>query len=374
MVSDDIDTNSDGIPFLDIPEIKDPEEREVLWQSSIAPFFQSHALAEDLKSRIPNGQVTTPAKHRMYNFGDWLIADSTFPAYRFHRDESYHRRPEAVDHILVQLYFKGYNHVVNGDQEFREDPGGVWVVDCAHPINAFCASAEAVNLVLPRSLARETLPTLEGIQGALARAGSVAGAVFNDHMRSLLTHLPRAKARDSAFIATSTLALLDSLVLHGDPLASSSRTAVVQSIIRYVDAEAHRPDLSPDHVAARFRLSRGTLYRLFKDMGGLAAVIQRRRLVAVYRDLTNPASSHRGIFDIALDHGFVNASHFSRVFKDHFGMTARQARDMGRAAWNSPRFGVDAQVTESIDTMRKWVTSLGDRGRPEGAVPDDRSH
>ncbi|MFO0490710.1 MAG: helix-turn-helix transcriptional regulator, partial [Curvibacter sp.] len=58
----------------------------------------------------------------------------------------------------------------------------------------------------------------------------------------------------------------------------------------------------------------------------LAQYIQTLRLEACIRDLHHPMAQSRPITDIALSWGFNNASHFSRVFREHTGMSPSEFR------------------------------------------------
>jgi AraC-like DNA-binding protein len=45
------------------------------------------------------------------------------------------------------------------------------------------------------------------------------------------------------------------------------------------------------------------------------------------RDLQNPAHAQRTITDIAFSWGFNNGAHFSRVFREHTGLTPSDFRE-----------------------------------------------
>ena len=72
-------------------------------------------------------------------------------------------------------------------------------------------------------------------------------------------------------------------------------------------------------------LSRSTLYATCEPVGGVAALIQRRRLERIHAHLTDPGERRR-ISEIAFQYGFVSKAHFSRAFRNAFGCSPREAR------------------------------------------------
>ena len=88
-------------------------------------------------------------------------------------------------------------------------------------------------------------------------------------------------------------------------------------------------EITLEQLAGTVHLSPGYLSRLFHKKTGVTfrSYINRTRVENAARMLR---ASHRGVNDIALDCGFCNLSHFHRVFKEHTGMTPREARFKGK--------------------------------------------
>ncbi|MDT4852528.1 Helix-turn-helix domain protein [compost metagenome] len=59
----------------------------------------------------------------------------------------------------------------------------------------------------------------------------------------------------------------------------------------------------------------------------LAHYIQRQRIQACMRELAHPVRAQRTITDIAFSWGFNNGAHFSRVFREHTGLSPSDFRD-----------------------------------------------
>src|SRR5262245_42527666 len=96
---------------------------------------------------------------------------------------------------------------------------------------------------------------------------------------------------------------------------------VLERIKGHIAQSLDSPELHPDALCRLFHISHTQLYRLFEPLGGVAAYIQEQRLARAWRELSNPAGSHRRIYDIAFDLGFSSEAHFSRSFRRAFGMS-----------------------------------------------------
>ena len=103
----------------------------------------------------------------------------------------------------------------------------------------------------------------------------------------------------------------------------TQREALRDRIRGYVQQHLRDPQLSVDAHRPRAQLQPAPPVQRLRRRGRVAspAYIQRLRLQACVRDLQQAGPHARPITDIALSWGFGNPSHFSRVFRDHTGMT-----------------------------------------------------
>jgi AraC-like DNA-binding protein len=103
--------------------------------------------------------------------------------------------------------------------------------------------------------------------------------------------------------------------------------------VSYIDQAFDDPELSPVSVAAALRISVRYLHLLFAQRGHTTAGwIKERRLAHCRQALAN-ADSGLSVTDVALQAGFTDPSHFSRVFRHRFGVAPNQYRrlQLGRA-------------------------------------------
>ena len=96
---------------------------------------------------------------------------------------------------------------------------------------------------------------------------------------------------------------------------------------RLVEASLQEAELGPEYLARRLNVSVRQLYRLFEQRHeSISRYIQQRRLERVAQDLRAQDLRHESITQIAFKWGFVDAAHFSRVFKRHFQHAPRDFR------------------------------------------------
>jgi AraC-like DNA-binding protein len=79
------------------------------------------------------------------------------------------------------------------------------------------------------------------------------------------------------------------------------------------------PDLSIDQISAALNCTKRYLHMLFSERGTtISDYIQHARLQNCRQELESQAG--KTITDVAFSWGFSSSSHFSRVFRKHFGV------------------------------------------------------
>ena len=80
-------------------------------------------------------------------------------------------------------------------------------------------------------------------------------------------------------------------------------------------------------VSTEMKISLRYLYKLFASSGeGFGRYVKRRRLERCRCDLSNPVYANFNVSEICFRWGFNEAAHFSRVFREQYGMSPRSWR------------------------------------------------
>lgn len=134
-------------------------------------------------------------------------------------------------------------------------------------------------------------------------------------------------SRDVADILSQMVRL--ALIDFSDARPSAdSKEALRERVKLYIARHLGDPDLSITKLASVARCSKRYLHMLFQpEKMSISDYILRLRLERCREDLLNPACAYRSITDIAYSWGFNNSNHFSRCFKEAFGVSPRHLRN-----------------------------------------------
>jgi len=102
----------------------------------------------------------------------------------------------------------------------------------------------------------------------------------------------------------------------------------------YIESQLADAELTVETIARACAMSVRSVHRAFSDAsaGSVSKHIWLRRLSRCAATLRDPRQAHRPITDICLSWGFNSTSHFSRLFKERFGLTPREYRVTEAAA------------------------------------------
>jgi AraC-like DNA-binding protein len=102
-----------------------------------------------------------------------------------------------------------------------------------------------------------------------------------------------------------------------------------RAIFEHIDRNLADPELGIGSIARAFGISSRTIHKLFEGEAQTAArLIWDRRLERCREEMADPAMASRSITEIAHLWGFSDSQHFSRAFKQRFGMTPRDYRNL----------------------------------------------
>lgn len=251
-------------------------------------------------------------------------------------DHVVERTPELVARgdrpfFKVGLMLAGTGLLIQDDREAVLSPGDLAIYDTSRPYSlVFGEEFRTMVVMFPRHLL-SLPPDMIGQLTAVRMSGSTGlGAVITPYLTQLAANLDQLSGTTGARLAHSALDLVTTLFTRelglDDPAADPHR-ALMQRICGHIDRNLASTDLSPTSIAAAHYISTRHLHGLFQAQGTTVSTwIRTRRLEQCRRDLHDPAFADRPVAAVAARWGFVDAAHFSRVFKVAYGVSPSEFR------------------------------------------------
>lgn len=248
-----------------------------------------------------------------------------------HRAERTQRHVERTEtpYYKVSMPLRGYVLIHQDGREAPLIPGDLAIYDTSRPYQVtFDDTCRLLVLMFPHRELR--LPhdavsevTARRVSGRAGIGGLVAPLLMN-----LASRLDEIGGAQSARLADNIVDLLYADLLSGagyhpaDPLHT-----LLARIHGFIEDHLDDPDLGPETVAAACHISIGYLHKLFRAEGtSVSHLIRERRLEKCRRELVSPCTRGKAVSAIGAHWGFLDAAHFSRVFKAMYGVSPREYR------------------------------------------------
>ncbi|HVR53652.1 MAG TPA: helix-turn-helix domain-containing protein [Pseudorhodoferax sp.] len=197
------------------------------------------------------------------------------------------------------------------------DTTGHYAIDNPEP-------TEHLIVMLPKQQMAERGVRLDPLMARHVGGANGISRVALETMRNTYLELPSMSetAARGAGELIMQLVRLSLLELAGQGTAVTLKEALRDRIRDHVAGHLRDPQLSIEQIARALNCSKRHLHNAFAHGDEtLASYIQLQRLQACIQELRSPTASARSITEIALSWGFSNMSHFSRVFREHTGMS-----------------------------------------------------
>ncbi|MEU5639901.1 helix-turn-helix domain-containing protein [Streptomyces milbemycinicus] len=102
-------------------------------------------------------------------------------------------------------------------------------------------------------------------------------------------------------------------------------TEMLARIRAHIEKNLMDPGLSPESIARAHHISVRYLHKLFQSDGvTVSAWVRQRRLDSCRLDLSRAPNRRRTVAAVAQTWGFASPSHFSRLFRQTYGMSPRE--------------------------------------------------
>ncbi|WMD21636.1 AraC family transcriptional regulator [Achromobacter seleniivolatilans] len=211
----------------------------------------------------------------------------------------------------------------------------VLVLDLSQPVRMQRHACRVLTIFVPPDQVQEVFPDPQMLHGRTMQSDSPLTCLAVSEIAALSQTIDRLSAVAAETAVTGCARLLLAVFAKQAGLAgnarAAARAAMFGEVRRYIQANLHQADLSPESVLAAQGLSRPTMYRLFQHEGGLGAYIRNQRLRQAAEELIR--YPELAVMGIAYGLGFGSASDFTRAFRRAYGMSPQEFREQ---SWQWP--------------------------------------
>jgi AraC-like DNA-binding protein len=245
-------------------------------------------------------------------------------------------KDDAERALFLGLQVSGTSGVIQDGKHAVLRPGDFAIYDTSVPytllhdggVDQHYIRFPRTELALPDAAITAACAVTFGHDSETARLASAffSGVVERKELGDDVTSDALARPTVELLRAVIATRLGDSR-LSRDPL---EETLVVR-IVAYLREHLAEYDLSASQVARAHDISVRHLYAMLAKAGiSLGDWIRSHRLEECRKDLVDPTLQGATISSIARRWGFIDAAHFSRVFREAYGMTPKEWRNLRR--------------------------------------------
>ncbi|MDQ0774033.1 AraC-like DNA-binding protein [Streptomyces aurantiacus] len=312
-------------PVLTTASVPD-EHRLTYWRQAVEQALVPVSIT--LRGRHPfEGRIVT---HRV---GVLRVTAVEADAYRVRRTAAHiTRTPEPL--VAIALQMSGTTVLAQDGRQVVANPGDLFVWDTTRPYSLDFPERFSTRVVhMPRHMLVLPDEDLRGVTGTVFNTDQGCAAVLMPLLATVVASAHAFSPAAASGLANGLTDVFAALVAERTEdtatEAGNTRNHLVQRVRDHIDENLADPALSPESVAKANHISVRYLHRLFEGEGvTVSRLIQRRRLEECARELTRGSRTAPTVSSIAQRWGFVNPTHFSRVFRGVYGLPPREWRTM----------------------------------------------
>jgi len=282
----------------------------------------------DFDAPDPDAFTGSIVEHELGPIRIYEIAASAHQVRRTPAHVAYGETPRT----LVTMHEAGDGEVEQEGRVHHLQPGDFTVLHSMRPFTlrfpgdmkehvvSIPAQMLSNELIASRSLSAISIPCRTGI-----------GRIARELVSSTLACVADLSGAEKERLARSLIEVFN--IVAGSVLDRAGNDLTdagsyqTERIKLYISENLRDPDLSAGRIATAMGISQRYMNKLFEDEGAtVGRMLLARRLYGCKNDLEDPFKRGKSVTEIAYAWGFNSASHFSRAFRQHFGMSPREAR------------------------------------------------
>lgn len=309
--------------------------------------FAAYARLYDNGSDVSRGAGAFRAEVRAWRLEGLLLFERRLSGVVHSRNAR--AGSDGFDHVVLSLVLSG--RVVGGRESgFAEAVAGdIYVTDTVRPSRTEFEAAHVLTASVSREIIEAARGTTAGLHGRILKAPR--NLMLADFLQSLARNGDAIETEAQPGLSRAFIHILASVEDKGVRASNEARRREYlrrDAVERMIVENLSDPSLSVATLSRGTGMSRSALYRLFEDQGGVARLIQKRRLDGVRRALDNREPAR--VADLARTFGFADEIQLGRLFSEAYETTPQAYRDLVAAS----------QPDDPVDSRRRWAGWMGE--------------
>ena len=297
-------------------------------QQRQAEVYHATFVADDTRPHMSNADG---GSYKQLPLGKLSVCDIVTEAL------TVHRLPEdiiqdSVDDYFLTTQLEGTALVSQGDTEFSQGPGDLAVMAGGLPYSIeYPEHARRLILRIPPRVFHERILSKEecDFHAQLLQGGGLV-SIVTDMLKALILGAGELSETEQYTLAESFLELAAAVIrsnLQGNNPQVSQQSALFRRILAHMEEQYCDCTVTPEKIADANGISTRYLHSLFQNSGTTVGKwIRERRLKATREDLLDPSMAALRVSEISFRRGFNDSAHFSRVFRERFGISPSELR------------------------------------------------
>nr|WP_244970598.1 helix-turn-helix domain-containing protein [Novosphingobium aerophilum] len=232
--------------------------------------------------------------------------------------------------MLVSVHQEGPITIQQDGRKCRVDPGQMFMLDPSRPFHLETGTIHSSAVFVNSAMLRSIIPEADMMTARAIQTDVGAGAIFRNFLLDLIARKDGLQEEEANQLAGALPHLISaSLASSVDPSHQTTRLRHFRKkrILAAIEDRLPDPRLSAAEIAAAVGLSLRYVHDLFSESGdSLMSYVWRARVERACDELVSHSAMRRSIGEIAYGWGFNHVSHFSRAFRDRYGVAPREYR------------------------------------------------
>lgn len=232
----------------------------------------------------------------------------------------------------IELQIAGMSIIEQDGVRSELHPGDYTLYDSTRPFaRIFNERSQIFVLRFPQSMIFLPAHTLRNITASRLAADEGIGVVVSPFLRSIADNMDELGGWAGLRVMNSLIDLVSAALaekLHlADESSGNARAQAFLKVCDYIIENLSDPTLTPDSIATGNFISTRQLHKLFHaEQTTVSQWIRDRRLEQCRRQLADPNDMRLSVGEIAANWGIFDGAHFSRIFKNAYGVSPREYR------------------------------------------------